>query len=63
VTWLVFRVIHLLAHELGHGEHVDLVLPKYFPHRTVAQDVSLISRILEVVAFDVLPQSFGDFGT
>ena len=63
MTWLFFRIIHLLAHELGHGEHVDLVLPKHFAHRAVAQDVSLVSRILEIVAFDMLPQSLGDFGT
>lgn len=63
VTWLFLRIIHLLAHELRHGEHVHLVLPKHFSHRAVAQDISLVSRILEIVAFDMLPQSFGDFGT
>ena len=63
MTRLFFRVIHLLAHELGHGEHVHLVLPKHFSHRAVAQDISLVSRILEIVAFDVLPQPFSDFGT
>lgn len=39
-------IVHLLRDQFGHGEHVDLVLSEDLPHSRIADNVSLIVRVL-----------------
>ena len=52
---LGFDGIEVVAYELVHLEHVDLVHLEDGLHLLVAEDLSLVFRVLEVVPFDVFP--------
>lgn len=41
---------------LVHLEHIHLGLLEYRVHPIVADNLSLVARVLQVVAFDVFPQ-------
>lgn len=49
------RVVQLLRYQFGHGEHVDLVLPKNLSHLGVADDESLVTRVLQIICLDIRP--------
>ena len=57
---LFVRIVHVLVGDLGHLEHVDSVGLEDFLHGVVAEDVPLVSRVLQVVALDVSPELLGD---
>jgi len=48
----------MLAHELHHFEHANFVLFKDGLKRIVAQNLSLIRRVLQVLVLDVRPTGF-----
>lgn len=50
----------MIANILVHLEHVDSGLLEYSEHFRVAKDLSLIGGILEVVGFDMLPETLDD---
>ena len=54
--------VQLAAQELVHGEHVDLVLLEDGVELFVAEDLSLVARVLELVALDVVPELLDDLG-
>lgn len=52
---LVFYGVEVVAHELVHLEHVHLCLFKHGIHLVVAEDLSLVAGVLELVGLDMLP--------
>jgi hypothetical protein len=56
---LLVQGIQLLVDKLGHLEHVDPVGLEDFSHRSIAEDVSLVGRVLKIIGFDVLPELLG----
>lgn len=51
-----FDRIKLVAKELVHLKHVNRTLLEYGLKLIVAEDLSLVARILELVRLDVLPE-------
>lgn len=49
----------MLAHKLHHFEHCDFVLLKHGLEGVVAQNLSLIGRVLEVLVLDIGPAGRG----
>jgi hypothetical protein len=47
--------VEVIADKLVHLEHVDLVDFENGRHFLVAQNPSFVSRILEIIGFDMLP--------
>lgn len=45
----------MLAKQLVHREHMHLILFEYKLHLVVADNLSFVIWILQVVCFDVLP--------
>lgn len=60
---LLLDRVELAPQELVHGKHVDLVLLKDSLQLLVAEDLTLVVGILELVAFDVIPELLDDLGT
>jgi hypothetical protein len=57
--WLsILNRIKILVQDLVHGEHVDLILLEHLTQRSIADDLSLIVRVLQLVLVDVLPDAF-----
>jgi hypothetical protein len=48
--------VDLLADEFVHFEHVQPVYAKHLLHRLVAQYLTLVLGVLEIVCFDVVPE-------
>ena len=62
--YLLFRYrIEVGPNVFVHLEHVNLRLAKDSHHLLVANDLAFVLGILQIVAFDVLPQSLHDLGT
>lgn len=59
----IFDRKHLLARQFRHGEHVYSILLEDVAHGIITHNVPLVSWILKIIAFDMLPETFGDFGT
>lgn len=47
----------MLTDFLIHFEHIHLRLPEHSHHLLVAYDLALIFWVLQIVAFDMLPES------
>lgn len=54
----LFDGIEILIQDFVHGEHVDLVLLEYPAHGFVANDVSSVGFILQVICTDMFPNTF-----
>jgi hypothetical protein len=54
----VLHGIQVLAKNLVHGKHVNLVLLEHTPHRSITTYLSLVLWILKVVLFDIFPYLF-----
>lgn len=50
--------VKILTQYFVHCEHVYLVLPKYAAQILVAYYLALIIRVLQIIGFDVFPDSF-----
>lgn len=48
----------MLAHKLHHREHADTIRLENRLERVVAQNLSLIRRVLQVLVLDVRPTGF-----
>lgn len=55
---LFIRVIQILVKNLGHSEHVHTLLLEYSTHRIVTADLATITRILQFIFSDILPNLF-----
>ena len=55
---LFIRVIQVLIQDLGHGEHMNPLLFEHSAHCIVAADLASITRVLEFIFPDVLPDLF-----
>src|SRR3954465_2001389 len=56
-------LLEVLAHQLGHLEHVDRRLAaEHGLQRVVGLDHALVLLVLEAVLLDVRPELLGDFG-
>lgn len=49
------RVVEVLAKDLVHCEHVDLVLLEDCPHSLVTSDLAFIIRVLKVFGPNICP--------
>jgi hypothetical protein len=54
--------IKILIENLVHGKHVHTILFENRPHRVVAANLPLISRVLQVARFDVFPDFLHSLG-
>lgn len=57
---LLFDGVEVVADQLVHLEHVDLVLFEHSLHHVVAKNLALVIRVLEIVGLDMLPQLLDD---
>jgi hypothetical protein len=49
--------IEVLVQHLVHGKHMNLILLEHFAHGIIADDVSLVARVLQIMFAYVLPDS------
>lgn len=57
---LLIDRVQVVPEELVHLEHVDLCELEHGAHLLIASYLPLVVRILEVVAFDMLPEFLDD---
>ena len=53
----------MLVENLDHVEHVHLVLLKHSSHSVIAEYLTFVARVLKIVFFNVLPDTFGRLWT